>query len=225
MTAIALSYCAPPSSGPWEEGFLNRPRVEIVANPWTNSAISSGAFYSASFEVSPETGVTRWLGDLLSASEETLCPLTTPEVPAALAAIREAFSLNVAQMAQIFGVSRQAVYDWREGKPVKLENRQRIATIRALAHRWNDLHPKPVGRIVAEQIDGVSLLSLLSAEQVDPSAVERLFRTIAARLAAAEANRPPSARELIEKHGMQPLPEAEVRRNMRAAFLAGRRGR
>lgn len=225
MIATALNYCQPPAWEQWDEEVAGRPRIEIVEKAWANSAQSSGGFYSAPFEVSPETGVTRWLEDLLFAPHANICSLSTPEVPAALAEIREAFTLNVVQTAQVFGVTRQAIYDWREGNPVKEENRQRIAAIRALAHRWNDLHPKPVGRAVAEEIDGVSLLSLLAADPINEQQVERLFQTISERLAAAEANRPPSARELIEKRGMRPLPEAEARRNRWAAQLANRRGR
>lgn len=225
MTAIAMNYAELPN---WECSFTEfpaRPRVEIVSRPWGSSSISSGGYYSAPFEVSGESGVTRWLDDILWLSDESPCSLTTPEVPAALAEIRDAFSLSVVQLAQIFGVSRQAIYDWREGKPVKTENRQRIAAIRALAHQWMQTYPKPIGRVVAEEIDGTSLLALLSADQVDESAITPLLQKIAERLAAADANRPPSARELIEKHGFKPLPEADQRRNFKAAFLAGRRGR
>ena len=225
MTAIAMNYADHPY---WERSiteFQLRPRVEIVSKPWGNSVISSGGYYSSPFEVSPESGVTRWLDDILSLPDESQCPLTTPEVPAALAEIRDAFSLNVVQLAQIFGVSRQAIYDWREEKPVKTENRQRIATIRSMARLWTNIYPKPVGRVVAEEIDGMSLLTLLSADQADESAITQLFHKIAERLATAEANRPPSARELIDTHGMQPLSDTDHRRNVKSAFLKGRRGR
>ncbi len=225
MTAIALNYCYHPSLDQSFHDWAGQSRTEIVSKPWATSTPSSGSYYPAPLEVSAESGVTRWFADILSLQDEGHCPLTTPEVPAALAEIREAFSLNVVQLAQVFGVSRQAVYDWREGKPVKVENRQRIADIQNLAHRWNELYPKPMGRVVAEEIDGSSSLSLMSAERIDEAAITAHFHVIAKRLAAAEANRPPSAHELIEKHGMQPLSESEQRRNAWSFFLTGRRGR
>ena len=58
---------------------------------------------------------------------------TVPEVPQALAEIRSIFSLNTAEMAEIFKVSRQTIYDWIAGGKINPGSRQRIAEVYYLA--------------------------------------------------------------------------------------------
>lgn len=43
-----------------------------------------------------------------------------------LARIREIFKPTVTELANLFGVSRQAVYDWQAGKPIAPENSLRL---------------------------------------------------------------------------------------------------
>ena len=162
MSALALSHY---DYADWNcEDFRRHPQVEIVSKPWASSVQSSGGYYSIPVEVNPKSGLSSWLDSILFTSEESHCPLTTPEVPNALTAIRSAFSMNMIQLAEVLRVSRQAIYDWMDGKPVKVENRQRIAAIHDFVQRWNDIYPKSMGRIVAEEIGGPSLLALLSAD-------------------------------------------------------------
>ncbi len=43
-----------------------------------------------------------------------------------LARIREILKPTITELAQLFGVSRQAVYDWQAGKPTAAENAAKL---------------------------------------------------------------------------------------------------
>ncbi len=201
------------------------PAIEIPGEPWDSLCTSSGSYQLVKVRPTQTGGLSAWLEHIIFATEEATCPITTPEVPTALVEIRDSFSFTTVQLAQVLGVSRQAIYDWTDGKPVKVENRKRIAAIRDSARQWRDTYPKSMGRIVAEEIEGPSLFTLLCSGELDEQAIHLAFNLIADRLSVAEANRPTSARELAEKFGMKPMSESENRRNLFDASLRlGRKG-
>jgi transcriptional regulator with XRE-family HTH domain len=43
--------------------------------------------------------------------------------------IRDALKSSVTELASIFGVSRQAIYDWQSGKPIAQENLERLEDV------------------------------------------------------------------------------------------------
>ncbi len=224
MSAIDLNFNDLPDWQKSQLAYRRQVPTEIVAKPWSSSMAPTGSFHYFPRQVKPATGVTQWLADILESQAQPSCSLTTAEVPDALAEIRSAFGLNTAELAQVLHVTRQTIYNWAEPKSVEETNRQRIAKILELARQWNAIHPKPMGRIVSEDIDGTSLLALLGNSPLDEQSISRLFHKIADQLAAAEANRPPSASELIKKFGLEPLSESYQRRNLQSFLLAGRRG-
>jgi hypothetical protein len=192
---------------------------------WDQFGTSSGSTGLISNRINPVNGLSDWLARILLAPEDTPQALSSAEVPQALAQIRDAFSLTTVQLSQVLLVSRQAIYDWSLAKPVKQEHRQRIAHLRELAIHWRELHPQPMGKIVNEEIEGTTLLSLLNAETLNQQAIQALLLVIASKLAAAATARPATARELAAKHGLQPISEAEYQRNLQHASLRfGRKG-
>lgn len=208
----------------------NGPAYHLVAEasarelPWGALGSSSGSVRAVPHRINPKSGLTYWLESVLGISERpTAVELTTPDVPGALAEIRDAFSLSTVQLAEVLGVSRQAVYDWSAGKTVKPENRRRIGQILEIVETWRELHPGPMGPVVAEAIDGSSLFDLLCAEALDAHAISVRLSTLAGRLDEIRAESPASARELAAKYGMRPLSEANQRRNLQTARLRIRR--
>lgn len=192
--------------------------------PWGTFGSSSGAIRIVPNWINPYTGVTYWLEGVLGISQRpATVEVTTPDVPGALAEIRDAFSLSTVQLAEVLGVSRQAVYDWSAGKTVKPENRQRIGQILEFVGTWRGLHPGPIGPVVAEAMDGFSLFDLLCAEALDTHAISARLSSLAGRLDEIQAERPASARELAAKHGMRPLSEENQLRNLQTARLRVRR--
>lgn len=212
MTAIALSY-------------YDLPHDDSLERPWAFFAPSSGSCQQIPVRVNRQSGLTVWLDRIIQAPEEHAHSLTSPEVPAALAEIRDAFSLSTVQLAQSIRVTRQAVYDWNRGKPVKPEHRDRIAAIQELVRQWRDMYPETMGGIVSETLNGKSLLSLLASESLDTKAIADLFSDIASKLAESEASRPLTARELAAKHDLEPLSQRDSRRNLQNTLLGSRHGR
>jgi len=225
MIAAVHHYADNPSLASERELALSRPKTEWVSRPWEATVLSSGTYGAPSFRAGSLPGVSFLLSAILVADDQPFCSLTTPEVPAALDEIRDGFSLNTAQLSTVLQVTRQTIYNWGDGKPVETQNRRRISAVRELALTWLREHGKPMGPIVAEEFDGESLLSLLRAEVLDERAIFRKFEAIADRSAAVEANRPPSARELAAKFGLEPLSEEEHRRNLTIAGLRYGRGK
>jgi len=223
MNTLALSRYQLPEIGSYSPSRRLRASDSAPA-PWRTFGSSSGAIREVSNWVSPTSGVSYWLESILGLAKKEVTPeLTTPEVPAALSEIRDAFSLSTIQLAEALHVSRQSIYDWIGGKTVKPENRQRIASILVFAADWRKLHPEPMGTISSETVEGVSLVELLRAGQLDPAAIAALLAAISTRLAESRAERPLSARELAAKHGMQPMSEESHRRNLQNASLRIRR--
>lgn len=167
--------------------------------------------------------------------------MTDPEVPQALAEIRSIFSLNTADMAEIFNVPRQTIYDWVAGGQVNPGSRQRIADVHSLAktsivrreassqacgpnkrgvfagERFRLSQPF-LGTLVREEFDGQSILAALCAETLDTTLIEGLLEQVAAKRAQVEATRSvPSAQELLERHKMSPMRGQAYRRNLKVS--------
>lgn len=220
MMATALQYTDMPGQDREWNAVFSRNKTECVSSPWAETLVSSGSYFSTCFRVAAIPGVSFLLSAILETCDKPSAALTTPEVPAALAEIRDAFSLNTSQLSHVLHVTRQTVYNWDDGKPVDESNRRRVAAVRELALNWLRDHGKPMGSVVDEEFDGESLLSLLQSEHLDEQAIHRKFEAIAARIAMAELNRPSSARELAAKFGIDPVTEVEHRKNL---FVAGLR--
>jgi len=213
MTAIALYHALP-----------EQPATGVASlPPFPSEATGSSRSVSSFFR--GKCGFSEVLEAILFGAEANpASAIPTVEVPAALKEIRDGLSLNTVQLAQALGVSRQAIYDWEDGKTVKEENRERITMLLRFAKKWLTLHDRPPGRSVVETIDGVSLLELLSQDALEPSHITGRMRALAERLRVAEARRPPSAAELKAKGFGAPV-QRDDRRKVRSAMLAASRGR
>jgi len=223
MSTIALNHYQLPDLEPYSADRRSS-APHRSASPWRTFGASSGAIREISHRISPASGVSYWLEAILGLAEkEATAELTTPDVPGALIEIRDAFSLNTVQLADVLGVSRQSIYDWNEGKTVKPQNRHRIAAILAFVEEWRKLHPGPMGPISSEIVEGVTLIELLRADRLESAAVSDLLVAISTRLGEITAERPLSARELAAKHGMPPLSAESHRRNLQNARLRNRR--
>lgn len=202
---------------------FSRPQVVHKATAWPGRIQSSGSYFDLTISFNPSSGLSGWLDRILSGEEEEFCPITSAEVPQALIEIRDVFSLNTVQLNRIFHVTRQTIYNWRDGKSVDIENRKRIAKIKELSNHWTDAYKIPMGRISSEEIAGISLVELLSQDDLDKAAILSHFRQISDRLAANFHEKPKAARELAAAHGIQYLSEAERRRNLAVASLRNQR--
>lgn len=157
------------------------------------------------------TSVNPWLyaimGELMQAAQNPP-PVPAQDVPAALALIRAALSLNTAELARILMVTRPTIYAWSEGSAeAKLAKRARISSIRALAVEWERLSSHTLGTQVREpSADGRSLVDLLSEEEPDEKSILSRLKNCAGELARRVATRGPSMREVLASRGVQPKP-------------------
>ncbi len=85
-----------------------------------------------------------------------------------LAAIQNAFALNVTQLAEILNVTRVTVYQWRkeDAAPLKEESRARLQQIYGLATFWRSLAAVP-GAQLHEYIAGMNTTLEATLKQSD----------------------------------------------------------
>jgi len=195
-----------------------------VPSAWPSPSSSTGSNRSAS-GLTQRLGTTfyTYLGALLVDSATENRPVFSIDVPEALASLRQTLGLSTVNLAQVLRVSRQAIYDWTAGKPVKSENRQRLGGLLELAAAWRDHSASPLGELLREPIaDQPALLTLLSAEALDLPVLRARLDALASLHRQAVTARPPSAEELAARFALQPLPEQTQRRTLRSFSGSGR---
>src|SRR5689334_5913686 len=66
--------------------------------------------------------------------------------------IREVFKFTVTEMATLFGVSRQAIYDWQSGKPVAVENVNKLRELANAADRFASANVQNMGYVLRRKL-------------------------------------------------------------------------
>ncbi|AWR88000.1 hypothetical protein Mtai_v1c27750 (plasmid) [Meiothermus taiwanensis WR-220] len=98
------------------------------------------------------------------------------EIPARekLEYIETALGLRVVRLAELLGVSRQALYDWKEGRRMSEENHRRLDALYKAARRFREAGLRPDYTTLHRRIGGE--LEFLQALGQDPlNAVEKLI--------------------------------------------------
>lgn len=89
--------------------------------------------------------------------------------------IRSALRLSVAETAQLFGVSRPAIYSWQNGSSIRPKNAERLQAIANAITPHMALLEEQVGRVVHRAISGrTSLLQALAAGANADQAISQL---------------------------------------------------
>lgn len=134
-----------------------------------------------------------------------------------LTELTHTFSLNATQLADIFDVSRQTIYNWRKGETIDRVYRPRLDSLHGFARHYRRLDPAPVGPAMTwvDAASGQSLLDLLLVCPHDHAAVHRYLEALPARIAAhfSEAN---AAIERNKHDGFAPVPEEWRRDTLRS---------
>lgn len=93
--------------------------------------------------------------------------------------IRLVFQQNVTSLAKVFGVSRQAIYDWQAGRPIAAENVDRIDDLARAADLFVQERLQDIPHILRRSIvDGKNLLEVFK----DGGPAETTARTLIAIL-------------------------------------------
>lgn len=145
------------------------------------------------------------LASLQRPSEPTL---TTPAEM--VEKLREAFGLNVTQLAQALHIERITVYAWlRTDRMEKLNpsNRNRLWRLYQLAKQWGNYAPL-AGKYLVEPVPGrnTTLLQMLCAPQLDPGEFAQAYELLAqATGPTARTQRHRAEQRLALKKGIENL--------------------
>jgi len=105
--------------------------------------------------------------------------------------IRQAFGLNIKQLAEVMQVSRVTIYDWMRQDDLSVLRggaRMRLNHLRMLAQQWSKLGGVP-GEFLEEQIpaESASLIAILSREKLPkPPKLTQLHQRLLAAQNRAE---------------------------------------
>jgi transcriptional regulator with XRE-family HTH domain len=91
------------------------------------------------------TGYSEWVLLVNDSQSQVLEEAAPPEasVKEKLEYIETTFDLRVVRVAELLGVSRQAVYDWKGGKSLSDENHRRLDALYRAARRFKEAGLKP----------------------------------------------------------------------------------
>ncbi|MCL6528284.1 MAG: helix-turn-helix domain-containing protein [Thermaceae bacterium] len=149
------------------------------------------------------TGYSQWVLLLNGPLPPGLEEATPPEdsVKEKLECIETTFDLRVVRVAELLGVSRQAVYDWKQGKSLSDENHRRLDALYRAARRFKEAGLKPDYTTKHRLIGGE--LEFIQALGQDPlGAVEKLI---------VVTERGKKQREWLEEHlKARPAPQGSI---------------
>jgi transcriptional regulator with XRE-family HTH domain len=128
-----------------------------------------------------------WPFSLVSSEPTVLGDVQNP-TPQALFRIREIFKLTITELASLFGVSRQTVYDWQSGKGISAVRADRLEELSKAADLFADsglsISPRTLRRKLAS---GKTLFDVVRdggpAEEATRSLIQVLRREIEQRRA------------------------------------------
>lgn len=104
-------------------------------------------------------------------------------VSEAIASIRARLSLQVKELAQIFGVGRPTIYSWINEESLPHGHRlERIEKVAKVAKLWDQFSYLPAGKLVRNLIGGETLIDLLSKEQISEHEVLTAMQSMALKL-------------------------------------------
>ena len=100
-----------------------------------------------------------------------------------LEAVRSAFSMNISEAAEVFGITRQTAYQWMKLTDMDQirarENRERLKQLYAANQAWRELPPLKGRWLHALLPSGQTLLDLLKTPQIDLNTLRSAHATLA----------------------------------------------
>ncbi len=199
MRAQISSYEDAGTAGLLAAAILNRPMTESARTvvqhhkgpvEWLyddlRSCLGTGGRVSEMFECGLEGTTVYVVFESTGCQRETVVLHDTAK---RISFIRSMLSLNVKEMATALQVERPSVYAWMAGAAQpKARNHRRIEAIWTLAREWGRLTSLPLGSLrTAADKDGMSIMELLMAAEIDTERVLRLMRAAASRAMADHA--------------------------------------
>jgi len=94
-----------------------------------------------------------------------------------MAEVRAGFGRTLSRLTEVFGVSRQTLYNWLEGETPREEHRDRLRQLANAAQVFVELQIKPTSQMVDRTIsNGKSLLQLIAEGGDGKESAKKLIR-------------------------------------------------
>jgi transcriptional regulator with XRE-family HTH domain len=132
-----------------------------------------------------------------------------PALTERIAAIRHHLSLTITDLGKVLRVERPTVYAWiAEASKPHDQNLIRISRIYDLARTWRSLSTKPLGELLRQPVKGVSMLEMLTNEDLAETRIRETLKRFASSPQVAPA-RIGKGRltDAVRKHKFTPLSE------------------
>jgi hypothetical protein len=96
-----------------------------------------------------------------------------------MAEVKSGFGRTMSRLPEVFGVSRQTLYNWIDGNPPKAAYHQRIEQLAGASKVFRDLNFKPTTTMLDRTVsNGKSFLQLLSEGADGKEAAMKLMRIV-----------------------------------------------
>jgi transcriptional regulator with XRE-family HTH domain len=94
-----------------------------------------------------------------------------------MAEVRTGFGRTLSRLTEVFGVSRQTLYNWLDGETPKEEHRERLRQLSNAAQVFAELQVKPTSQMLDRTVsDGKSILQLLAEGAAGKETAQKLIR-------------------------------------------------
>lgn len=175
MPLFALPVC------PHQDTFRDNRNGVLALTLDTLTTGTAGGYYPERFDVEDLSAIRGPVQYKIRAKQGSCVAPSTAQL---LSTVRDVFALRMSEVAQIFGVSRRAVYDWLEGVTPKPETTARIYTLSKYAEGLKASGLSNIEHYMHRPVvSGRSLLDLLKSGEAVEEAIDIIKRT-----ASEEAN-------------------------------------
>jgi transcriptional regulator with XRE-family HTH domain len=119
--------------------------------------------------------------------------------------------LTMSQLAKTLRVSRQTLYDWLDEdttQNIHRDRRLRLSQLAAIATEWSRVCPVPPGRFLEQDVDGVSLLSLLEEAELDHTRIHAHMDKLRRLMELEDRQRVETLTKKLDRLGFE-VPPAE----------------
>lgn len=167
-----------------------RESQNLLATTVFAAAVGLGLFAGTGGHISQDYVLKRLLprtGSTLQGSASHAQTLRRQGLSVELDTIRSALRLSVAELAQLFGVSRPTIYNWQNGSSVTEQHAVRLRAIASALEPHLALFETQPARFAHRAVDGRSTLLQLLQQRHEPRVVIQHLTSILQKEAAQRA--------------------------------------
>lgn len=148
-------------------------RAEVQARPWPSHEVGTGGAATQQFWAQ-ELGYRPHVVVVPAAS--ILTPIAAPHVTQ-MHQVRHAFGRTMSRLPEVFGVSRQTLYNWLNGETPKTIHQERLHQLAAAAAVFEHMGVKPTTTMLDRSLaGGQSFLQLMAAGADGDTTARQLLR-------------------------------------------------